>query len=176
MTPIMRAIHIVGRKNHGKTTLVCELLTEFSRRGLRVGSVKHCGHEHELDTPGTDSHHHRRAGAARVLVVARNLTALYSTRSADQDPAPDIAVQFSDCDLVLIEGWINGPGPKVEVWRRGMGDAPLATTRTDIRAVVSDDAPLVTVPVWPRADIGVIARQLLTVAESFPKGGGESPR
>lgn len=171
----MRAIHIVGRKNHGKTKVVCDLLTEFSRRGLRVGSVKHCGHEHELDVPGKDSHDHRTSGAARVLVVAPNLTALYSTRASGDDPSSCIARCFDDCDLVLIEGWIDGPGIKVEVWRSGGGDEPLAAERGDIRAVISDDAPCVAVPVLPRADIASLADRIDALAEVLPGSRAQRP-
>ncbi len=34
----MRRIYIIGGKNHGKTMLVAELVTELTRRGLRVGT------------------------------------------------------------------------------------------------------------------------------------------
>ena len=64
----MNRIHIIGRKNHGKTQLVVELVEEFSLRGLRVGTIKHTHHDHELDTPGKDSHRHRSAGAAVVVI------------------------------------------------------------------------------------------------------------
>ena len=62
----MKVLHIVGRKKHGKTTLLEELIRELTARGLRVGTLKHCGHEHELDTPGTDSFRHGKSGAASV--------------------------------------------------------------------------------------------------------------
>ena len=57
----MNRIHIVGRKNHGKTTLIVEVLAEFHRRGIRVGAIKHSAHRRELDPPGKDSYRHREA-------------------------------------------------------------------------------------------------------------------
>ena len=48
----MNRIHIIGRKNHGKTTLIVELIEEFTRLGLSVGAIKHTSHSHELDVPG----------------------------------------------------------------------------------------------------------------------------
>ena len=44
-------VHIVGRKNHGKTTLVVDLIAEFCRRDVRVGTIKHSCHQHDLDDP-----------------------------------------------------------------------------------------------------------------------------
>ena len=64
----MRRLHVLGRKNHGKTTLVAELVAELTRRGWRIGTIKHTHHHHELDTPGKDSWMHRQAGAREVLV------------------------------------------------------------------------------------------------------------
>jgi FdhD protein len=40
-------------------------------------------------------------------------------------------------DLVLVEGWKDGPLPKLEVWREGL-EAPLAVSRPDVLAVVTD--------------------------------------
>jgi molybdopterin-guanine dinucleotide biosynthesis protein B len=44
----MNTLHIVGRKNHGKTTLLVALLAELTGRGLRVGSIKHTSHLYDL--------------------------------------------------------------------------------------------------------------------------------
>jgi molybdopterin-guanine dinucleotide biosynthesis protein len=95
MTSPLR-LQIVGRKNHGKTTLVLELIAL-----LRAG-----------------------------------------------------------CDLILVEGHLDGPGPKVEVWRAAGGTAPLCRERDDIHAVISDDDPDVPVPVWPRGDLPALLRHL----------------
>ena len=43
---------IVGRKHHGKTTLVGELAAELTRRGHRVMTVKHGSHTFNLDPQG----------------------------------------------------------------------------------------------------------------------------
>ena len=53
----MKRLHIVGGKNHGKTTLIMELVKELNRRGQTVGTIKHTHHQHELDVPGKDSYH-----------------------------------------------------------------------------------------------------------------------
>jgi len=73
----MKRFHIVGRKNSGKTTLVADLVTQLATRGLRVATIKHTHHRHELDTPGKDSWQHRHAGAAVVGILSRGLTAVF---------------------------------------------------------------------------------------------------
>jgi molybdopterin-guanine dinucleotide biosynthesis protein B len=157
----MKAIQIVGRRKHGKTTLMVELLREIGRRGLRVGSIKHSSHTHELDTPGKDSYRHREAGAAPAAVVTPTATAVHLPVAQEQ-VLDRMAPLFDGCDLVLVEGWIDRTGwPKVEVWRAEVGGVPLAAERSDIAAVVSDDAPEVQAPVWPRRDLSGLCDRLL---------------
>ena len=131
----MKRVHIIGRKNSGKTTLIVELTEELTRRGLRVGTIKHTPHDHELDTPGKDSHRLREAGGDPSAIVSGNLVAAYMRReSATATPYERLAPLFAECDLVLVEGNQDASAPKVEVWRRDNGKPPIAGERDDIAA------------------------------------------
>ena len=165
-------LHVVGRKNHGKTTLVLALLEALRARGLRVGSVKHTGHEHELDTPGKDSYRHRLAGASPVAMVSAQLTAVYLPDLDPDRPYDALAPLYAGCDLVLVEGHLEGPGPKVEVWRAAGGTPPLAGERADIAALISDDDPELpgAVPRWRRDDLDTLIGHL-EAAGLIPGGG-----
>ncbi len=160
----MRRIHIVGRRHHGKTTLIVDLLEELCRRSIRVGSIKHSAHRHELDPPGKDSYRHREAGANPAGIISGNLMAVFVPRASGDDCYARLEPMFADCELVFVEGDIEARGVKIEVWRAAIGTACLAGERSDIRAVVSDDQPEVNVPVWPRADVGPLADRLLALA------------
>jgi molybdopterin-guanine dinucleotide biosynthesis protein B len=161
----MKYIHIVGRQNHGKTTLLVELIEELSRRGVRAGTIKHTSHVHELDTPGKDSFRHRRAGANPVAIVSKDLIGVYLPRDPQADFYDCLSGMFSGCDLVLVEGHLDGPGAKIEVWRQSIGGVPLAGERRDIVAVVSDDPVSVDVPVWPRSDVAAVADQVVALSK-----------
>lgn len=155
----MKRIHIVGKKNHGKTLLIEELIRQFAQMGLVVGTIKHSSHRHELDTPGKDSHRHRLAGAAASAVVTPDLVAVYwprpSTGFYDR-----LEPLFAPCQLVLVEGDIESPAPKVEVWRKAAGGEPLAATRSGILALVTDDSADVPIPCWPRCSVEHVAAKL----------------
>lgn len=158
----MNRIHVVGRKNHGKTTLILDLIAELLRRGLRVGTIKHSGHAHELDTPGKDSFRQRHAGASPAAVVTRNLVAVYMDRRGETDLYDRLGPLFAPCDLVLVEGHLDADGDavKLEVWREAVGGPCLASERSDVTAVVTDDRPDVAVPIWPRSDVAQLVRRL----------------
>ncbi|MFZ5570664.1 MAG: molybdopterin-guanine dinucleotide biosynthesis protein B [Thermodesulfobacteriota bacterium] len=160
----MNLIHIVGRKNNGKTKLIVELIREMQHRGFRVGAIKHSGHAHELDTPGKDSYHHRMAGAEPVAVIARDQSAVYLPRRENVHPMDVIAPLFAETDLVLVEGFIEGPGKKIEVWRKEMGSSPIFYERNDIMAVITDDSIHTALPIWPRNDVPKIIAGICRLA------------
>ena len=130
----MRVAAIVGRQGSGKTTLIERLIPAARGRGLSVSTIKHTHHhEIELDTPGKDSHRHRIAGAAEVIVASDGGWALISA-----SPVPAslqiLLGQLRPVDLVLVEGfkqleWLR----RVEVFR-GAG-TPLAQDDPGITAV-----------------------------------------
>ena len=164
----MKRIHIVGRRNHGKTTLVVELVEELTRRGIRVGTIKHSSHIHELELPGKDSHRQRVAGAKPTAIVTADLIGVYVCRRNGSDFYAQLEPMFGDCDLVLVEGHIEGQAPKVEVWRQEVGGPCLAFGRDDVIAIISDDPLNLAVPVWPRNDISRLAQQMLAVVDKAP--------
>ena len=98
MTPI---VSVVGRSNSGKTTLLERLVRELSRRGWRVGTVKH--HVHgpvTVDVPGKDSWRHKQAGALAV-VLASDSTCFLVRDIPDPLPLEEIVHRYlTDVDLV----------------------------------------------------------------------------
>lgn len=170
----MKRVHIVGRKNSGKTTLVVELIESLTAAGYRVGTIKHTHHHHELDTPGKDSHRHGEAGSAVVGILSPGKTAVF--QRCDDDSRRDasryteMAPMFAGCDLVLVEGDLQTRAAKIEVWCSGSSRLPIAATDPSILAVVSDDAPQVSVPVWERSQVDAIASHIVNI--SFSLGAG----
>jgi molybdopterin-guanine dinucleotide biosynthesis protein B len=163
----MKRLHIIGRKNSGKTTLVVELVEHLTARGLKVGTIKHTHHSHELDVPGKDSFKHRAAGAAAVGILSPGMTAVFCpTDDATGHKRYDLmAPMFADCDLVLVEGDSTAPATRVEVWRRDNGgEAPYAVDDSEIAAVISDDAVQVDALVLKRTPIDQLSDRLLALA------------
>jgi molybdopterin-guanine dinucleotide biosynthesis protein MobB len=163
----MNRLHIVGRKNHGKTALIADLVAHFTSQGLSVATIKHTHHAHELDTPGKDSFLHRQAGANVVGIVARNLSAAFWPTPDRDSESTDQYRQFekltADCDLVLVEGDQHTKAAKIEVWRANVGSAPLAAEDNSILAVVTDDPIPVACHIYPRSDLSI----LVTAIQEF---------
>lgn len=132
----MQALGIVGWSGSGKTTLLTALIGILRGRGLRVSSIKHAHHSVEFDRPGKDSHRHAAAGAEEVILATARGFALFS---AAQAGLPELLERLAPVDLVLVEGFKNYPMPKLEVFRPGLGQAPL-WPQMQVLAVASDAA------------------------------------
>lgn len=156
MTPVFG---ITGWKNSGKTTMTERLVTEFTRRGLRVATVKHAHHGFDIDREGTDSYRHRIAGAGEVAIVSsRRWALMHEVGDAAEPTLDEILARLSPCDLVLVEGYKREGQPKIEVRRTGAREhTPIAPGDPTIRAIAADhpvDSPL---PVFALDDIAAIA-------------------
>lgn len=131
---------ITGWKNAGKTTLTERLVAEFTRRGLRVSTVKHAHHGFDIDREGTDSHRHRIAGAAEVaLVTGARWALMHEVREAPEPTLDEVLARLGPCDLVLVEGFKREPQPKIECRRSETRDrAPIAPNDASVVAVAAD--------------------------------------
>lgn len=132
-------VHIIGQPGSGKTTLVASLVRNLTDRGLAVGTLKHSSHAHELDKPGKDTYVHRTSGACPAAMVTSRMAALYLPASADTSPENLIKTYYANTDVILIEGWISGPYPKIEIWRKAVERPPLFTGLADVAALLTDD-------------------------------------
>ena len=135
----MTPIHIIGQPGSGKTTLIVDIIKELKKQNIKVGSLKHSAHVHELDKPGKDSFRHRKAGASPVSMVTKEMTAVYLTKTPEMTPQALMEKYYSDIDIVLIEGWISGPHDKIEIWRKALKKPPLFLNIRHVKAIVSDD-------------------------------------
>ena len=113
--PCVPITAVTGNKNSGKTTAVEELVRYLGGKGYRLGTLKHCHCDFEVDYPGKDSWRHRKAGSAGTAIIGTNGIALVSDRPVDDDPERLAAWLFPDCDLVLAEGFHWLPLPRVEI-------------------------------------------------------------
>ena len=106
--PVIYAIS--GYKNSGKTTLMTALIAELTRRGYRVTSIKHDGHDFDPDVPGTDSYRHRRAGAYGTAVFSQKRFMV--TKTWEKPDMNALISAFPEADVLLLEGFKDSSYPK----------------------------------------------------------------
>ena len=121
-TPAVPAIAFIGYQNSGKTTLVEKVIAELTRRGLRVGSLKHHGHHgFDIDVPAKDTWRHHQAGSKHVGLICATRWAEYAdTREGDEMPARELLSRYNDVDVVIIEGYKTEGFDNIVVARSGV--------------------------------------------------------
>lgn len=154
-----KVIGVAGFKNAGKTTLVEKLVTELTRRGHRISTVKHAHHSFDIDHEGRDSFRHRKAGAAEVAVVSRHRWAIIHESRDEAEPSlEEILAKLAPCDLVIVEGYKRDSHDKIEVRNIDLAHPKLAGDDPTVVAVAANgavaDAP---VPVFDRDDVTALA-------------------
>lgn len=101
---------ICGYKNSGKTTMITALIKELKKRGYRVATIKHDGHDFESDVPGTDSWKHQKAGAYGTAVFSQNR--ILVTKECTEIDEKMLFAAFGEADIILIEGLKKSTYPK----------------------------------------------------------------
>lgn len=132
------AISIVGFSGSGKTTLIIKVVSELTRRGLRVGTIKHDAHKFEIDREGKDSWRHKKAGAVSVLLTSTDKLAFIKSTSGEMPLTEAIPLFMTNLDVVITEGYKTGKLPKIEVYRASVSERPACLGDPALLAVVSD--------------------------------------
>lgn len=107
----MKLVQFLGYKGSGKTRAVSYVARALTRRGFRVGTVKHI-HDASftMDTEGKDTWVHAKSGAQVVAAVAPRELAVIMKMDTGKLKAERLIGIFRDAgiDYVLIEGYTSG--------------------------------------------------------------------
>lgn len=157
----MRVYGVIGWKNSGKTSLMERLVAEITGRGFSVSTVKHVHHDVDLDHPGKDTWRHRAAGASEVVLASAHRFAILREHRGPEPDLSEVLARLAPVDLVLVEGYKRDAHRKVEVWRRETGHDLIQTHDPLVRAVATDEALSLPVPVLDLNDTKAVADFIL---------------
>jgi molybdopterin-guanine dinucleotide biosynthesis adapter protein len=152
----------------GKTSVVCAIIGEIKRRGLRVATVKHSTGSIQFDRTGTDTDRFARAGADTVVISAPDTLVRIDHRSAEAE-IDWIIETLPDVDVVLVEGYKRSEVPKVIVYRAALG-VPFPMDLVPVIAVVSDDAVPGNLMRFGFAETSALVDQLFGRQKPPPRG------
>lgn len=110
----MIIVSLIGLKKCGKTTTAENLIAEFRRRGLTVGSVKFMPNSTmTLDVEGKDTWRHREAGADFVISLSRSEIAFIRNKKGRSDIDDALELVPEGTDVLLCEGY-NSSDPRIK--------------------------------------------------------------
>ncbi|HAK1569713.1 TPA: molybdopterin-guanine dinucleotide biosynthesis protein B [Listeria monocytogenes] len=103
-------LQIIGFKNSGKTTLLNALIRASRKENYTVSAIKHDAHDFSVDHAGTDSYSFHESGAEAVVIANSRQYAVMEQNGIDLKTAIQ---KLPESDIVLIEGYKEGPFPKI---------------------------------------------------------------
>ncbi|MGL4868320.1 MAG: molybdopterin-guanine dinucleotide biosynthesis protein B, partial [Cetobacterium sp.] len=126
---------VSGVKNSGKTTLITKLIQKFVSEGYRVGTIKHDGHDFEMDNLDSDTDKHIKSGAHGTLIFSRSKF-MFLEKNPEQ-PLEFYSDYFKNYDLILLEGFKNSNYPKLEIIRDEISDKSVSN-RENLKFIVTN--------------------------------------
>lgn len=116
---VAKLLAVVGTKGSGKTTTVECIISGLTRRGFRVGSIKHVHHPgFTIDTEGTDTWRQANAGSRVVAAVSSKEIALM-LKDDPEEMLPSVLEFMSnrELDIIVIEGLHSSIGRRSDVFK-----------------------------------------------------------
>ncbi len=130
---MVRVLSVTGFHKAGKTRAVVAIVRELTRRGYRVGTVKHIPEQDfTIDRPGKDTWVHAKAGAKLVVSMAPKEVARIERRRAKLE---EILASLVGLDFVVVEGFKAFSGLAKIVVARSEGEALKLVDRFTIACV-----------------------------------------
>lgn len=142
-------VSFVAYSGTGKTTFLERLIPKLKARGLKIAIVKHDGHRFEIDHEGKDSDRFTKAGADVTGLISSEKAVLMENRQTDPE---EFLKKIDGVDLILTEGFKQGPWPKIMLHRKGTGK-PMPLLPEECLAVISDVEILDCKNVFPLEEI-----------------------
>lgn len=127
-------VSFVAYSGTGKTTFLERLIPKLKARGLKIAIVKHDGHRFEIDHEGKDSDRFTKAGADVTGLISSEKAVLMENRQTDPE---EFLKKIDGVDLILTEGFKQGPWPKIMLHRKETGK-PMPLLPEECLAVISD--------------------------------------
>jgi molybdopterin-guanine dinucleotide biosynthesis protein B len=153
-------IPIVGYSGSGKTTVIEKLIHEFSRQGLKIGTIKHHGHSFEMDVPGKDTWRHKQAGAVTTILTSPDRIGI--VRDVENEfRLGDLVPFMTHVDLIVVEGFKKAKRPKIEVFRSQISEEPACKNDENLIALVTDDPVSTDIPTFSPSDYKGITNFIL---------------
>lgn len=128
-------IAICGCKNSGKTTLIEKLIPKFCKKGYKVATIKHDGHDFQGDVEGTDTYKHKKAGAYGTAIFSDNkFMIIKEDNTVDEEYFIKI---FPEADIIFLEGFKGSNYPKLEIVRKGNSSVSVCN-KNNLIGILSD--------------------------------------
>ncbi len=134
-----KAYGIVGWSGSGKTNLACRIISHFTKKKIKVASIKHSHHTFQVDKEGKDSFKHAKAGSNEVIIYNEHKFAMIGSLQKKSISLRSMISKISkDTEIILVEGLKYSSLKKLEVYRADLNKPILCHDDKKITCLVYD--------------------------------------
>ena len=134
MKPIISVV--ASKANMGKTTVICQIISDLKKRGYKVATIKHHKGDFEIDYRNKDTWHHYNSGADTVILSSPKKLAKIERRE-EEYTLDEIASTIENVDIIITEGYKYENKPKIEIIRKEI-DTNLISPENQLFAIVAN--------------------------------------
>ncbi|HWR63286.1 MAG TPA: molybdopterin-guanine dinucleotide biosynthesis protein B [Candidatus Thermoplasmatota archaeon] len=110
-----RMFGFYGESDSGKTTLIVQLVSQLTKEGYQVATMKQSNKTISMDTKNKDTWRHHQAGANLVVFSSRSETNFLLDAPLRSSETLRRISEFGNFDFILVEGADDPDIPKIQV-------------------------------------------------------------
>lgn len=129
-------IGFYGYSNSGKTKLITELISYFSKKNYNIACIKQTNKNYEVDKKGKDTYRFSKVGSNFVLFMAKKQTSLIINKEMKLKDLIDILKKYFNLDLIFIEGAKDTIFPKIRIGEKPLIKNTILDYDNDINKVI----------------------------------------
>lgn len=164
-------IGIAGVSNSGKTRTMVKLIESLSKKGYRIATIKHHGHDFQLDQAGKDTYLYSQAGAKGVAIASRQTYGVIYQTPEEEVSLETLITCHQGMDLILVEGYKFSMIPKFEVIRKERSSESVCRQESLLGVITDVETIQKDCPCYGLDEIEEVARVIERIIERTSNEG-----
>lgn len=129
-------IGFYGYSDSGKTKLITELISYFSKENYNIACIKQTNKIYEIDKKGKDTYRFSNAGSNFVIFMTKKQTSIFINKELNVIYVIDNLINNFNLDLIFIEGAKDPSIPKIRIGKKPLVENTILDYDNDINKVI----------------------------------------
>jgi molybdopterin-guanine dinucleotide biosynthesis protein MobB len=134
---IPTVLGVYGESNSGKTNVVVALVSQLTKEGYRVATIKQTNKFVSIDTQQKDTWRHHEAGADLVVFTSKSETDFLMQKKLVTSEIIRRIMQFGIYDMILVEGADDPKIPKIQLGSGKKRSNTITTYKGDLEEILT---------------------------------------
>jgi molybdopterin-guanine dinucleotide biosynthesis protein B len=130
-------IGFYGYSKSGKTKLISELLSYFSKENYNIACIKQTNKFYDVDKKGKDTYRFASEGSNVIVFLTKKQTSFVNNKEMKIKEVIEYLIKYGNLDLIFIEGAKDYFIPKIRIGEKPLIENTILDYNNDINTVIS---------------------------------------